>query len=585
MARLRPHALTGFVVAWVAACGGSNASSTAGDGGPDDATSSSGDSGGGSSSGGSSSGGSGSGGSSSSGSSSGGAKDGGSGGGKDGGSGSGSGGTDAGPPVGASVLGFHNHINRDGFYIDGAITKAVAPTFHRIMTFAGSTAGNVYASPLYVADGPAHKGTFFVATESDVVTAIDEATGNQVWQKTIATPASQTGAGCGNISPIGITGTPAIDLATRLIVFSAASADANSGIATHTIHALSIDDGAEKWNLDVSTLSDPSGVKFADAVQAQNQRGAVLIVNGVAYVVFGGHYGDCGSYHGWVVSVALTGTGAHAWATQIQGAGIWGPGGASSDGQSIYVSTGNATTGNASWSESEGIFRLDAMLGFTKQSADYFAPNNWQALDNGDIDLSGSGPLVVDSPSMTPSALVLAQGKDGYLYLLDRSNLGGIAPTGALGNVGGLQVQSGEITNGGAWANVGSPATTYVVVRPNSQSGGVGCPNGTSGDLVGVKLDPSAAGKMSVAWCASSGGVGSPTITTSDGTNDALVWAFQADQGQGQLLAFDLVTGASVFPGGPAGDAVGNVRRFTTPIAVHGRIYVAGDNQLYAFGP
>jgi hypothetical protein len=493
------------------------------------------------------------------------------------GSGGGSGGADSGPPAGTSVLQFHSHVNRDGFFVDPVITKAAAAGFKRDTTFSGAFTGNAYASPLYVQNGPGGKGAFYVATEADIVYALDETSGAVVWQTSVGTPAQNTGAGCGNISPIGITGTPAIDLATRLIVFSAASADGSGNIATHTIHALSIDDGKEAWKVDVSTLKDASGLSFSP--QPQNQRSAVLLLGSTAYVAYGGHYGDCGDYHGWVVGVPLASpTAAKAWATQVKGAGIWGPGGPASDGQSLYVATGNGFGGSATWAESEGIFRLDPGPSFTNQSADYFAPSNWQSLDQGDVDISGSQPLVIDAPSMTPAALVMAQGKDGNLYLLDRGNLGGVGTA----NVGTLNVLSGEITNAGAWATVGG--ATYVVVRPNQGGSGVGCPNGTAGDLVAVKLDPSAPQKMTVAWCANGQGEGSPIITTSDGNADALVWTAGAEASN-QLHAWDLATGAVVFAGGTTADKLAKVRRFTTPIAANGRVFVGGDGKLFAFKP
>ena len=139
---------------------------------------------------------------------------------------------------------------------------------------------------------------------------------------------------------------------------------------------------------------------------------------------------------------------------------------------------------------------------------------------------------------------------------------------------------SGEITNAGAWATVGG--STYVVVRPNQGGSGMGCPNGMSGDLVGVKLDPAAAQKMTVVWCVNAGGEGSPSITSSDGTHDPMVWTAGA-QGTNRLHSWDLVTGAAVFKGGTTSDAISKVRRFTAPIAVHGRIFVGADARLYAF--
>ena len=132
----------------------------------------------------------------------------------------------------------------------------------------------------------------------------------------------------------------------------------------------------------------------------------------------------------------------------------------------------------------------------------------------------------------------MAQGKDGYLYLVDRTNIGGIATMGQLANVGALQVQSGEISNGGAWATVGG--TTYIVVRPNGADSGVNCPGGTSGDLVAVKLDATAQQKMSMVWCANSGGNGSPIITIErrDERCDGL--GAGGERGPGSCSRFDL---------------------------------------------
>jgi hypothetical protein len=556
-------------------CGTSSNSSNSGDDGGPDATSSSSSGGSGGSSGGSSGSSGGSGGSSSG-----------------GGSGSSSGGgVDAGPAVGASVLMYHNHISRDGFFVDPKITAAAAAGFTRDTSFDGTFTDSVFASPLYAENGVAGKGTFYVATEGDPNTsgspshvyALDETTGKAVWTKSFGAAATQSGAGCGNISPIGISGTPAIDLATRLIVFSAASADGSGNIATHTIYGVSIDDGSTKWSVDVSTLKDSTGLQFSP--QPQNQRSAVLIVNGIAYVPYGGHAGDCGNYHGWVVGVPLSGKGAKAWATQVAAAGIWAAGGAASDGQSIFVATGNGFDQNATWAQSEGVFRFDPGPSFTGQKADYFAPNNWQSLDQGDTDIDGSGPLVIDAPSITPSKLVMAEGKDGYLYLMDRTNLGGITSAANTANVGALHVSTGEISNGSAFATIGG--TTYVVIRPNGGAGGDNCPNGTSGELVGVKLDPTAASKMTVAWCANANAAGSPIITSSDGAHDPIVWVAGGDtasDGDNQLHAFDLLTGNVVFAGGGTADAFGTtVHHFGTVAAVHGRIFATGDGTLYAF--
>ena len=159
-------------------------------------------------------------------SSSGGGSGGGSGGSSGGGSGSSSGGgeagVDAGPTVGASVLQFHNHVNRDGFFVDGAITLAKAATFTRDTTFAGSiksldagVSGHVYASPLYVEKGVGGKGTFYQATEDGNLFALDETTGAVDWMTNVAPAPDNTGAGCGNISPIGGSSSSTLRRPTR----------------------------------------------------------------------------------------------------------------------------------------------------------------------------------------------------------------------------------------------------------------------------------------------------------------------------------------------------------------------------------
>ena len=86
---------------------------------------------------------------------------------------------DGGPTADNSVYQMHNHINRDGLFVDGALMKAalMGKTLKIDPTFAGTVTGKMYASPLYVEDGVNHKGTFYVVTEANNVYALDEATG------------------------------------------------------------------------------------------------------------------------------------------------------------------------------------------------------------------------------------------------------------------------------------------------------------------------------------------------------------------------------------------------------------------------
>ena len=46
-----------------------------------------------------------------------------------------------------------------------------------------------------------------------------------------------------------------------------------------------------------------NGIPFSSLVQ--EDRGALALVNGIVYVPYSGYFGDCGSYHGWVVGVQI----------------------------------------------------------------------------------------------------------------------------------------------------------------------------------------------------------------------------------------------------------------------------------------
>jgi outer membrane protein assembly factor BamB len=487
--------------------------------------------------------------------------------------------SEGGVEVGASVLQFHNHLNRDGLFIDPQLTRVVVATMHRDPSFAGSTPGAMYAQPLYVEHGPAGRGAFYVVTETNDVYALDEATGEPLWHRNVGTPAAKTGVGCGNIMPLGITGTPAIDVAGRtMFVDSAVAAQTGGPIQTHLIHALSIDDGIERpgWPFDASTLRSQDGTAFDPPYQ--NQRSALIVVGGIVYVAYGGHGGDCGTYHGWLAGIPIAGpAGAHAYATPSTGSGMWAPGGPSSDGTSVYVTTGNAIGGPASWEGNEAVMRFAAGPVFSGASTDVFAPANWANLDARDADLSGTGPLVIDAPGLTPSRLLLALGKDAYAYVLSRDDLGGV------GGKPFLQVAVDSVSIIGSAAWYGLPSGTYFVMR--GYYGGVPlCPTGMQGDLAAIRLDPASPTGMTPAWCAKNLGEGSPIVTTTDGAHDAIVWSAGAEA-SGQLHAWDAETGAPLFTGGGPGDVVPNLRRFTTLVAVHGRIFVGADDQLYAFRP
>jgi hypothetical protein len=172
-----------------------------------------------------------------------------------------------------------------------------------------------------------------------------------------------------------------------------ASAVQNEAGPRHLVFALSLKDGAliDGWPIDVADALARQHVDFVS--RDQNQRGALTILDGTLYVPFGGHYGDCGQYRGFVVGISVSSPQSiSSWATRARGGGIWAPGGIASDGRSLFVSTGN-TIGTASWSDGEAVIRLATDLHHSRNKRDFFTPADWHALDLRDADLGGTNPL------------------------------------------------------------------------------------------------------------------------------------------------------------------------------------------------
>ena len=123
-------------------------------------------------------------------------------------------------PGPVNVTQHHNNASRDGLFIDPAFTPAAAANLTRDMNFNGTIAGNVYAQPLYIENGPGGVAMVIAVTESNNVYALNAATGAIIWQRNVGT-AITSGLPCGNINPLGITGTPIVDLASRSLFFDA----------------------------------------------------------------------------------------------------------------------------------------------------------------------------------------------------------------------------------------------------------------------------------------------------------------------------------------------------------------------------
>jgi hypothetical protein len=195
-------------------------------------------------------------------------------------------------------------------------------------------------------------------------------------------------------------------------------------------------------------------------------------------------------------------------------------------------------------------------------------------LDDSDADIGGTGPMLVNVAGAP--ALIVALGKDGKAYLLNRANLGGYGATP-------LAIRT---VSGGGIINAAVAYTTatasYVVFRGT----GSGCPSGQTGGLTAIKIAPgasaTAAPTMSIAWCGGPGTSGSPAVSQTDTSGlNTIVWAVGGDN---LLHGIDGDAGQTVWFGGGS-NAMSAVQAIQTPIIANGRVFVASNTQVYAFKP
>ena len=137
--------------------------------------------------------------------------------------------------------------------------------------FNGAVSGVINAAPLYWHPVGASVGEVIVATENNQVYALNATTGLPVWQQSLG-PAATPASGCGNINPIGVTGTPVIDAAAGILYVEAVVA-VNGGQA-HELFALSLTNGqvVSGYPVVIGAGIRAMGHAFIDAVEEQRGR-------------------------------------------------------------------------------------------------------------------------------------------------------------------------------------------------------------------------------------------------------------------------------------------------------------------------
>ena len=463
--------------------------------------------------------------------------------------------------------------------------------------------GYVYAQPLYMPGvqniaGGTHN-VLYVATEHDSVFAIDADNGAVLWQQSFinaangVTTASSGDVGCGDLVPeIGISSTPVIDSGTNTIYVVAKTKE--NGNFFQRLHALDIVTGAEKFGGPKVIAATAQGQTFSPL--KQHNRPGLLLENGHVVIAWASHC-DNGPYQGWVMSYAA-GTLAQEGAFNTEGdtsngffGGIWmsGDGVAADANGNIFVATGNGDYRSASGDWGDSILKLTGPAGGTFTVADWFTPYNQSSLSGGDTDL-GSGGLVLLPALPSGQQLLVQMGKEGKIYLVDRSNMGKYCPNDTPpcnGNDPNIVQEIPGATHG-IW---GSPSYWN-----NNVYYGGGNDGGSPDNLMAFSFNANGSGLLSTSPTSKSSNTfafatGSPVVSA-NGNSNGIVWivddsTFGSSCGQA-LYAYDATNLATMLYNSnqAAGqrDVPGGAVKFSAPIVANGKVYVGSQGKVSAFG-
>jgi len=172
---------------------------------------------------------------------------------------------------------------------------------------------------------------------------------------------------------------------------------------------------------------------------------------------------------------------------------------------------------------------------------------------------------LIDVLGATPSQLVLALGKDRNAYLINRNNLGGITAPVAQANM-----VSGATNRGTSAVTYHTSQGTYFAFHDDGNA------------ISAYKITAANPPTIVLAWSIGQSGRGSPWVTTTDGTNNFIVWVAGVG-GDQRLHGYNGDTGAVIYAGGGPNELMTGTRQWNTGTVARGRIFFGADNKVYAF--
>ena len=471
--------------------------------------------------------------------------------------------------------------------------------------------GAIYAQPLV------RQATALVVTEKDLAYGVNANTGAILWKDNFgptAEPFSQIGCPVTGLE-LGITGTPVIDPSTGIAYFVAARNTGTNGATQWFMEAVNSRSGAiaPGWPKN-GVLIQGSADKDSATVfngQYEMQRPGLVLVHGVVYAAFGAMC-DLDSWEGWLVGVSessasittmwsseehVSDTGTHQ-----PGAGIWQSGSppvVNGEGD-IFVATGNGDVpskpvpGNdaTAYTYGEAVIELSTSGGILRP-IDFFIAADAKVLNKQDGELGSGGPvaLPVSMGTKQEPNVMLVDGKQGILYVLNQNDLGGYKQ----GPKGTDNVPAEVGPNWGVWAKPAVwPGDGGYVYIPTAGTSAFAT-DGGSLNAFKRTVKPNGVVSFTLAGATAYGGnvfgfgSGSP-IVTSNGTKSgsALVWIVHNISPSGvesQLQAYNSVPVKNSLLEEVWSSAPFTSNVFVQPGVNNGIVYVGTQDQtLLAFG-
>jgi hypothetical protein len=437
--------------------------------------------------------------------------------------------------------------------------------------------GLVVGHPLYIPNvNIPNKGLHnvaYVATMNDTVYAFDADSGTSsvLWMKSLlpsgatAVPVNVQGcSGTNAFTQIGIVSTPVIDPSSNTIYVVTSTYESSKVV--HRLHALDITTGAERTASPVVIKGSytHNGITYRFVDTHQMNRPGLLLANGNVYVAFGSP--SCnGSDQGWIMAynkTSLVAAGAFDDEPGGSFAAIWQKGAGISADPSGHIW---ACTGEGGFSPGVklaiSVFKL-TQSGNGLALLDWFTPYNWQALSNNDADLN-NGVVILPPQSGSHPYELIAVGKRGTIYLLDRTNLGHLCATCTTTDTQIVQELPGVV-----------PATGTPVYWNQKVYF-------TSGSK--VEMYPLNQGILGTPTLSTGVPGGGHAIISANGTNDGVFWNLAG----GVLFALDAKTLGLLYRSDQAAngrDKVPPLAHFATLIAADGKVFIGTQNSLVVYG-